>query len=83
MMLSAGLVGVPDRHPAIFEYGLFDLGSTAHRWAPEIELLTDDRVIWAYDFDDQWALYIHASFSNDKAWHKGRNKMAKRLGYFG
>ena len=81
-MLLHGGASVPDRHPALFEHGYLRLGEMAHRWAPEIELFTDDRVIWAYDFDDQWSLYIHAIFSNDPAWKKNTQKMAKRLGYF-
>lgn len=80
-ILSGFIIAIPDRHPALFEYGLPQLGSMAHRWAPEIELLTPDRVIWAYDFDPQWALFVHGSFSKDKRWKKGLQKMGKRLGY--
>lgn len=80
-LLSAQSIAIPDRHPALFEYGHPKLGSMAHRWVPEIELLTSDRVIWAYDFDDQWALYSYATFTSDKRWKKGLQKMAKRLGY--
>jgi len=77
-ILSGFAIAVPDRPPALFEYGHPKLGEMAHRWAPEIELLTPDRVIWAYDFDAEWALYAHATFSSDKRWKKGLNKMTKR-----
>lgn len=80
-ILRGFIIAVPDKHPALFEYGLPDLGEKAHRWAPEIELLTNDRVIWAYDFDAEWTLYAHATVTRDKRWKKGLQKMGKRLGY--
>ena len=80
-ILRGFIIAVPDKHPALFEYGHPRLGEMSHRWAPEIELLTPDRVIWAYDFDAEWALYTHATFSKHKAWKKNLRKMAKRLGY--
>ena len=83
-ILSPGdTIRFPDQHPALFPYGLLDFGARAHRWAPDIETLTDDRVIFAYEFPAEKTLYMHAITSDDKAWRKNITKMAKRITVFG
>lgn len=79
LLLKTPMIGVPDLHPALFEYGLYDLGSKAHRWAPMIEELVDDRVIWASEFDAEWVLLNHAKISTDKRWKKNVSRLDKRV----
>lgn len=79
MLLHLPGIVVPDRHPALFEHGSEDLGSRAHRWAPMIEELVDDRVIWATEFTDEYRLFIHAKFWGGKKWKKALRKLDERL----
>lgn len=81
-ILMTGKINVPDIHP-IFGGAIEDLGEKAHWWAPDIETLTSDRVIWAYQFGPEFTLYAHAITSTDKRWKKNIVKMAKRCQFFG
>lgn len=81
-ILMTGIINVPDLHP-VFGGAIEDFGERSHRWAPDIETLTSDRVIWAYQFDAERTLYHHAISSSDKKWRKNITKMAKRCQFFG
>ncbi len=81
-ILDTGTISVPDVHP-VFGGAVEDLGERSHRWAPDIEMLTSDRVIWAYQFGPAFTLYAHAITSSDKKWRKNITKMAKRYQFFG
>lgn len=77
--LATRIVVVPDQHPALFEHGIEGLGSMLHRWAPMIEELVDDRVIWAYEFSAEHHLVFHAVTTPSKKWKKGRRKVEDRI----
>jgi hypothetical protein len=82
-ILMPGNIVFPDQHPALFPHGLLEFGERSHRWARDIEMLIDDRVIFAYEFTAQQTLFIHAVTSDDKAWRKNITKMVKRCAFFG
>jgi len=68
-ILMPGMIRVPDSGRADERF---------RHWAGDIETLTSDRVIWAYQFGAESSLHHHAVASRDKAWKKGITKLAKR-----